>query len=96
MPTASIKLEKDGDGAWPDLGRKITDGQVIFYNDELKVAILEGGMQSGLPSVTLRFDLPDGKVLISETSLAMFLQLANMAYAKYGDAGTKIKLKIEL
>lgn len=96
MPTANILLEKDGEGAWPDLGRKIADGNVIFYNAELKVAILEGGMQSGKPSVMLRFELPDGKTLLAETSLAMFLQLANMAYAKYGDAGTGIKLKIEL
>jgi ABC-type uncharacterized transport system permease subunit len=38
----------------------------------IEVALLRGGMQSGAPSVTLRLDLPDGRVVLTETSLALF------------------------
>jgi len=39
------------------------------------VAILEGGTQAGKPSVALRVPLPDERVLIVETSLAIYAQV---------------------
>ncbi len=89
MPVSNIKLAESGDNAWPDLLEK----KIIVYNGALNIAILEGGMASGKPSVSLRFDLEDGTVLVAETSLAMFLNVANMAHARYGDAGTGIAMR---
>lgn len=81
MPQLNIILILDGDNCWPDL----LDKDVILYQGSIGVAALPGGMQSGKPSVTLRFDLPDGRVLIAETSMALFLSAARAFRARYGD-----------
>jgi len=54
----------------------------------LRVACLEGGTASGAPSVALGFELPDGKVVIAETTLKLFLTAADVLRAKYGDPRT--------
>jgi hypothetical protein len=82
MPVLTVKLE--GDGAWPDL--KGSD-KLIHLADEarLEIAGLEAGMTSGKPSVALRTDLPDGRIVIAETSLALFLTAADLLKGRYGD-----------
>lgn len=45
---------------------------------------LKAGMASGKPSVAIRLDLPDGKVVIAETSLALFLGAASALHTKFG------------
>ena len=48
------------------------------------IAALPGGMASGRTSLTIRIDLPNGDVVLAETSLAL-LQLAARAFtARYG------------
>ncbi len=82
MPAISVILQ--GDGAWPDVIGK----EVIHLGNNappIQVAALPGGMQSGLPSVTIRIDLPDGKVVLAETSLKLFLFAADALRAKFGD-----------
>lgn len=79
MPQLNIIL--DGDNAWPDL----LDKELIHYSGAISVAGLAGGMQSGKPSITFRFDLPDGRVLLAETSMALFLTAARAFRARYGD-----------
>jgi len=74
MPTAKIHIVKIEDGEanewpWPDVDREA----MIHDTEPWDVCILEAGMSSGKPSVALRFNLPDGKVLVSETSLAMLI-----------------------
>jgi len=55
---------------------------------------LKGGMSSGKPSVMLRFDLPpedgfpQGRVVLAETSLALFLMAADGLKARFGDPRT--------
>ena len=75
----------NGDGAWPDLEVIAALGKLIEYQSDISVAVLEGGMESGKPSVSFRFDLPDGRVLIAQTSLRLFLQVADILSAKYPD-----------
>lgn len=61
-----------GDGAWPDIAQKVERGEVIHLVGEgLQLALLPGGMSSGAASVMLRIDLPDGRVVIAETSMAL-------------------------
>lgn len=43
---------------------------IYFLSGPIAAAILEGGMTSGKPSVGLRIDLPDGRVVIQQTSVA--------------------------
>jgi hypothetical protein len=70
-----VTIIPNGDGAWPDIV-----GRVDYHlgNDAkpIQIALLKAGMASGKPSVTIRIDLPDGKVVLAETSLALFLAAA--------------------
>ena len=77
-----IKLE--GDAAWPDL----KDKEIIHLGNgapPLQVAVLDGGLTSGRPSVALRVDLPDGKYVVAETSARLFCMAARAIMAKYPD-----------
>jgi hypothetical protein len=72
-----------GDAAWPDLdGKKL---RVADPANSISVAVLDGGMSSGRPSVALRIDLLDGSTLIVETSARLFASAGRMISAKYPD-----------
>lgn len=79
MPGIKILLE--GDGVWSDL----VDKDVITLKDDWQMSALPGGMASGAPSIAIRLDLPDGQVIIAETSLKLLLTAADVFKAKYGD-----------
>jgi hypothetical protein len=51
----------------------------------ITVACLEDGMSSGQPSVMLRVDLPNGAVVIAETSARLFCTAARMIMARHPD-----------
>lgn len=84
----AIDLFLDGDGCWRDLPQLISEGKVIelMGNDapSIQFAALPGGMQSGRTSVTIRIELPDGKVLLTETSLALLAGAVDTIRARYG------------
>lgn len=80
MPAIDIIL--DGDNAWSDLERK----SIIHLQDVVwKMAALPGGMSSGKPSVALRLDLPDGQVVVAETSLLALVTAVSAFVARHGD-----------
>lgn len=82
----SLKLIMEGDGAWPDLAERLARSiGEIPQTEDLEIAALRGGMSSGKPSIMIRFNLPDGKVALGQTSLALFLSAAEAFKAKYGD-----------
>jgi hypothetical protein len=71
---AHIDLRLDGEGCWPDLGPLHQAGKLIdaMGNDtRLGIALLRRGTVAGLPSVTFRADLPDGRAVLFETSFAV-------------------------
>ena len=75
MPTIHVDIK--GDNAWSDLRERFeADDPTIIQamGDETiwHLTILEGGMTSGKYSVGLRLDLPDGRVVIAETSWEAF------------------------
>ena len=84
-----MTVNLNGDGAWPDLGDKQTAGLLIWLigNDgpPIQVCTLDGGMTSGNPSVAIRIDLPDGSVVVAETSVRLFQMAAAAMRGKYGD-----------
>ncbi len=70
MPMLSVHTH--GDECWPDVAALAADGRVIHLAGAgLSVARLPGGLTSGKSSVTIRVDLPDGRVVLAETSLAL-------------------------
>lgn len=80
MPALNVHL--DGDTCRPDLIEK--RDQIVHVTDGMEVAALPGGMESGRPSVALRIPLPDGQVVIAETSMRLFLGAARAFAARYG------------
>lgn len=74
MPT--MKIETRGDGCWPDLAEK----EVIMVED-FSAATLPHGMSNGSASVSFRIDLPDGRVVLAQTSAALLLILAEVVRA---------------
>ena len=81
MPVLDVIVE--GDNCWPDL----LDKEVLYLGAEARIglAALAGGMASGRPSVSIRINLPDGRVVWAQTSLRL-LQVAVGAFtARYGD-----------
>jgi hypothetical protein len=78
MPGMTIHLE--GDGVWPEMAKK-----TILHVQDFDVAALDGGMQSGAPSIAIKIDLPTGQVVFAETSLKLFLTAADAFKARYGD-----------
>lgn len=78
MPHLSVLPH--GDGAWPDLAAKD-----VAHVQTFAVAGLPAGMASGAPSVMLRLDLPDGRVVLAETSLKLFLSAADALRVAHGD-----------
>jgi len=76
-----IDLRLDGDAAYPDLPTR----EVIHLRETtIGVTALAGGMASGRTSVALRLDLPDGRVVLAETSLRLLLAAADALRARYG------------
>lgn len=75
-------LKLHGDGAFEDLRGQ--EHRVIHIADQMiGLATLEGGMQSGMPSCMLRIDLPDGRVVLFETSARAFVTAAKAIEARY-------------
>jgi hypothetical protein len=79
MPVINVTL--DGDGCWPDLRDRMDTPSVIVLDDSrpIEMAFLAGGMKSGRPSVTIRFDLPDGRTVLAQTSY----EVLDMAVAAF-------------
>jgi len=69
-----MHLHLEEDKAFEDFQKK----EVIHLAEghTIRVAALKKGMTSGNPSVAFGFDIGDGKAVIAETSLAMFLTVA--------------------
>lgn len=78
MPQMDIIL--NGDGAFAKETGTIT---VADPTKPVKVAVLDRGMQSGAPSVSIFVTLPDGTHVIAETSAKLFCSAARAFMAKY-------------
>lgn len=82
--TISLNLILQGEGAWPDL----TDGRLIHLGNgapPMQVAVLDKGMASGRPSVAVRLDLPDGRIVVAETTARLFCAAGRAIAARYPD-----------
>lgn len=84
---SKLSLNLDGDGAWPDLAKKMRAGKVIHLADdaEMGLAALAHGMQSGRASVAWRFDLPSGRTVLAEMSLRTLYAGVMGIVARYGE-----------
>ncbi len=79
-----IIVHSHGDGVWRDLQGR----QVIHLGNEappIQIAALDGGTVAGRPSVAIRLDLPDGRTVVAETSLALLVGAAELLLVHYGE-----------
>jgi hypothetical protein len=76
-----MRIVFDAEGAFPELAQK----EIVQARSGITVSCLPAGMVSGKPSVSIMFDLPDGRVAFIETSLALFLSAADAFKARHGD-----------
>ena len=83
MPTLTIVPH--GDGAWPDLADRMNRIIYLGNDAEIQMVGLSHGTVTGEPSVALRFDLPDGRIVVAETTLRLFLTAADSLKAVHGD-----------
>ena len=81
--TNIIDLNLEGDGAWPDLASR-RDEIIHLADATIGVTALDGGMTSGRASVAFRFDLPDGRTVVAETSWRALATAAQAIAARYG------------
>ena len=81
MPELSIKLE--GDKAWPDLRDNPNVLNGMGNDASIQLAVLDHGTTNGRPTVAIRIDLPDGKIVITETTARLFVQVAKIIETKY-------------
>lgn len=84
----SLRIIPDAEkAAWPELQAARAAGRLVHLSDDADIAIagLSAGMQSGDPSVSFTFALPDGRVVFAETSLRLLLTAADALKAKHGD-----------
>jgi hypothetical protein len=75
-----LKIHLEGDGCWPDLAEK---REKVIQTEQMEIAALHHGMVSGAPSVAFRIDLPDGRVVIAETSLKLLVEATRVLAAKH-------------
>lgn len=84
MPVLKVILEEP---TWPDLAEKRDQLSWLNSNDDppIQIGALERGTVGGRPSVAIRIDLPDGRIVVAETTLRLF-QMANAALlGRFGD-----------
>ena len=52
--------------------------------DVTAVGALTKGTESGQPTITIRMDTPDGKIVLGQTTLRLFVNAARAFAAAYG------------
>ena len=74
----------DPDNHWDDLLEK----EVIYFGNEappVEIVAMSQGMASGRTSVSIRLDLPDGRVVILETALYELARVVTSIQAQFGE-----------
>ena len=85
MPDMKIRPRVDTTGGF-DLVAAVDPTKLVHLTNTIEVGSLSGGMESGQPSVAFCFGLPDGTVVVAETSLALFIAAARgLAAAHEGE-----------
>lgn len=76
-----LDIQLNGDGAWPDLAnKKVLNGALTGW------AVLDQGTTRGRPAIMLRGELPNGDVVVLETTWNLVYSAARATEARYGGA----------
>jgi hypothetical protein len=77
---SALNLVLDADGKFPHLAEKPQRAV-----ESITITGLEGGTRDGQPSVGILIELADGSYVLPQTTLKLFLTVADALKAKYGD-----------
>lgn len=81
---AIVDLKLEGDNAWPE----IRDREIIDLSQgAIHFAVLPEGTESGQPSVSIRLDLPDGRIVFTQLTWNLLHATVKAIQAKYGTPG---------
>ncbi len=80
MAHINVRIKVDEDGGMPELA-----GRECIKLQTLTVTSLDRGTSEGKPSMAFIFDLPDGRFVFAETTLALFLTVADALKGAHGD-----------
>lgn len=83
MPNLKLRPRVDEHGGF-DFLKGVDPDKIIHLTDTIEVGSLEGGMASGKPSVAFCFRLPDGRVVVAETSLELLIAAGRGLAAAHG------------
>jgi hypothetical protein len=89
MPLTHLPLFIHGDSAWPDLTAKRDTGLLVNVMDEdgaLELAALPQGTVGGRTTVTIRVNLPGGRVVLAQTTLRLLKAAVRAFEAAHGEA----------
>lgn len=84
-----LPIHLDGDGCWPDVTKLREEGRLIDLMGSdtgpvLELAALPAGTVSGKASVTVRVNLPDGRVVLTEVTLRLLKLAVDAIATRYG------------
>jgi len=74
-----LQLSLDGRGAWTDLATRD-----LVHGAWTRLGVMPGGMDSGALSIGIVVELPDGRLVVAETSWALLYVAAQAIAARYG------------
>lgn len=85
MPMIDLKLDEDG--LWPDLADLPPDRIINLMEEHntIGMACLPYITAERKPAVMIRLDLPDGRVLVTVTTLALLATCVDAMIARHGD-----------
>jgi hypothetical protein len=78
MPALSIFLDANG------MLNDIPEKKIIHITEPIKVGALLAGMSSGKASIAFGITLPNGQVVLAETSMRLFHIAAKAFAVRYG------------
>jgi hypothetical protein len=78
IPMNIVFHKKDDPPLWPQAKAPLVDAGVL-----VDVAVLDEGMESGLPSVMFQLKLPDGTVVVAQQTARQMVALGRLIMGKY-------------
>lgn len=65
-----------GEGCWPEIEKRTKIDLMGHDAPPIQLAMVAAGMTDGESALIFRIDLPDGQIVLTQTSLPRFLEAA--------------------
>lgn len=82
MESAQLFLDAEQEGMLADIAESRDD---LIECTDLRIGALADGTEGGKPSIVIAAVTPDGKPVVIQTTLALFLSAGDAFKARWGD-----------